>query len=54
VLPASGLFYKSNRQLLNGNDLRALRAHYRDRTGDEWMFMGESVGHSHAMASASS
>jgi integrase len=32
---------KSNRQPLNGNDLRALRALYRDRTSDEWMFMGE-------------
>jgi integrase len=32
---------KSNRQPLNGNDLRALRALYRDRASDEWMFMGE-------------
>jgi type 1 fimbriae regulatory protein FimB/type 1 fimbriae regulatory protein FimE len=32
---------KSNRQPLDGNDLRALRALYRDRTSDEWIFMGE-------------
>jgi integrase len=32
---------KSNRQPLNGNDLRALRALYRDRASDEWIFMGD-------------
>ena len=32
---------KSNRQPLDRNDLRALRALYRDRTSDEWIFMGE-------------
>jgi integrase len=45
---------KSNRQPLDGNDLRALRALYRGRTSDEWIFMGESVARSPAMASASS
>jgi type 1 fimbriae regulatory protein FimB/type 1 fimbriae regulatory protein FimE len=28
-------------QPLDGNDLRALRALYRDRTSDEWVFMSE-------------
>jgi type 1 fimbriae regulatory protein FimB/type 1 fimbriae regulatory protein FimE len=32
---------KSNRQPLDGNDLRALRALHRDRASDEWVFMGE-------------
>jgi integrase len=32
---------KSNRQPLDGNDLRGLRALHRDRTSDEWIFMSE-------------
>jgi len=32
---------KSNRQPLDGGDLRALRALYRERTSDEWVFMSE-------------
>ncbi|HEY2534687.1 MAG TPA: tyrosine-type recombinase/integrase [Xanthobacteraceae bacterium] len=32
---------KDARQPLDGNDLRALRALYRDRTSEEWVFMSE-------------
>ncbi|HEY2531301.1 MAG TPA: tyrosine-type recombinase/integrase [Xanthobacteraceae bacterium] len=32
---------KGNRRPLDGNDLRGLRALYRDRTSDEWVFMSE-------------
>jgi integrase len=35
---------KSNRQPLDGNDLRALRALYRDRTSDEYVFVSERGG----------
>lgn len=32
---------KDTRQPLDGNDLRALRALYRDRKSDEWIFTSE-------------
>jgi len=32
---------KSNRQPLDGGDLRVLRALYRERTSDEWVFVSE-------------
>jgi type 1 fimbriae regulatory protein FimB/type 1 fimbriae regulatory protein FimE len=32
---------KGNRQPLDGADLRALRALYRERSSDEWVFMSE-------------
>jgi hypothetical protein len=35
---------KDTRQPLEGGDLRALRALYRDRTSDEYAFMSERVG----------
>jgi type 1 fimbriae regulatory protein FimB len=35
---------KSNRQLLDGNDLRSLRALYRERASDEYAFVSERGG----------